>query len=123
MPKVLSILASRCKYRPVARLNPITNLSTRYHSDPFYLDVNSNPEHKNITATFIDNYSQIAIDFGKTNSGYIKLGTRYGGIDCYGISADTVPEIVRLYTGLVGRSKLKPRYILGAHQACKSFPS
>ena len=59
------------------------------------MDVNSNPEHANITATFIDNYSQIAIDLGKTNSGFIKLGTRFGGTDVYVISADHVPEIVR----------------------------
>lgn len=67
----------------------------RYHSDPFYLDVNSNPEHANVTATFLDNYSQIAIDFGKSNAGYIKLGTRFGAMDCYFISANTVPEVVR----------------------------
>ncbi|KAH0610436.1 uncharacterized protein H6S33_011963 [Morchella sextelata] len=109
------------QYQQVYAKGALDSREPLYHSDPFYLDVNSNPEHKNITATFIDNYSQIAIDFGKTNSGYIKLGTRYGGIDCYGISADTVPEIVRLYTGLVGRSKLKPRYILGAHQACYGY--
>nr|CAB52201.1 alpha-1,4-glucan lyase [Morchella vulgaris] len=109
------------QYQQVYAQGALDSREPLYHSDPFYLDVNSNPEHKNITATFIDNYSQIAIDFGKTNSGYIKLGTRYGGIDCYGISADTVPEIVRLYTGLVGRSKLKPRYILGAHQACYGY--
>lgn len=67
----------------------------RYHSDPFWLDLNSNPEHMNVTATFIDNYSQIAVDFGKTNAGYIKIGTRFGAMDLYIISADTVGDIVR----------------------------
>lgn len=74
-----------------------TNISTaiRYHSDPYWLDVNSNPEHKNVTATFVDNYSQIAVDFGKTNSGYLKIGTRFNAMDVYLITADTVPEIVK----------------------------
>jgi len=30
-----------------------------------------------------------------TNSGYIKIGTRFGQMDMYIISADTVPDIVR----------------------------
>lgn len=57
--------------------------------------MNSNPEHKNVTATFVDNYSQIAVDFGKTNSGYLKIGTRFNAMDVYLITADTVPEIVK----------------------------
>lgn len=91
----------------------------RYHSDPFYLEVNGNPEHANVTATYIDNYSQIAIDFGKTNSGYIKVGTRFNAMDVYILSANNVPDIVRLQSGIVGRGMLKPRYVLGNHQACK----
>ena len=70
------------------------------------MDVNSNPEHANITATFIDNYSQIAIDLGKTNSGFIKLGTRFGGIDIYAICADDMPEIVR---------QVPPTWTVGLH--------
>ncbi|KAI5820272.1 alpha-1,4-glucan lyase [Pyronema omphalodes] len=92
-----------------------------YHSDPFYLEVNGNPEHANVTATYIDNYSQIAIDFGKTNSGYIKVGTRFNAMDVYILSANNVPEIVRLQSGIVGRGMLKPRYVLGNHQACYGY--
>lgn len=77
-------------------------MTIRYHSDPYWLDVNSNPEHKNVTATFVDNYSQIAVDFGKTNSGYLKIGTRFNAMDVYLITADTVPEIVKyVFTNLV----------------------
>lgn len=57
--------------------------------------MNSNPAYSNVTATFIDNYSQICIDFAKTNAGRIRLGTRFGGIDVYLMSADNIPEIVR----------------------------
>ena len=60
------------------------------------MDVNSNPEHANVTASFLDNYSQIAVDFGFTNSGFIRLGTRFNAMDIYVISANTVPEVTRL---------------------------
>jgi alpha-glucosidase (family GH31 glycosyl hydrolase) len=109
------------QYQQVYNQGPLDPREPLYHSDPFYFDVNSNPEHANVTATFLDNYSQISVDFGKTNSGYIKLGTRFGPMDCYLISANTVPEVVRLYTSIMGRPKLKPRYILGNHQACYGY--
>lgn len=109
------------QYQQVYNHGPLDGREPLYHSDPFYMDVNSNPEHANITATYIDNYSQICLDFGKTNSGYIKIGTRYHSMDVYIISADNVPEIVRLYTGICGRPKLKPRYVLGNHQACYGY--
>ncbi|KAF8467697.1 glycosyl hydrolases family 31-domain-containing protein [Kalaharituber pfeilii] len=109
------------KYQQVYNHGPLDSREPLYHSDPFWMDVNSNPEHFNVTATFIDNLSQIAIDFGKTNSGYIKIGTRFGGLDAYIITADNVPDIVRLYTAIVGRPKLKPRFILGNHQACYGY--
>jgi hypothetical protein len=64
------------------------------------MEVNSNPEHENVTAVYIDNYSQIAIDFGKSNSGYIKLGTRFNAMDVYVISSNNVPEIVRYIDSL-----------------------
>lgn len=60
------------------------------------MDVNSNPEHANVTASFLDNYSHVAVDFGFTNSGFIKLGTRFNAMDIYVITANTVPEITRL---------------------------
>jgi len=59
------------------------------------MEVNSNPEHENVTAAYLDNYSQICLDFGKTNSGYIKIGTRFNAMDIYIVSANNVPECVR----------------------------
>lgn len=90
---------SLCKDLTNLKKGTFTN-AIRYHTDPFYMEVNSTPEHANVTATFIDNYSQISIDFGKTNSGFIKLGTRFGAMDVYIISADSVPRVVRFVKGL-----------------------
>ncbi|KAG0125373.1 glycosyl hydrolases family 31-domain-containing protein [Tuber indicum] len=109
------------QYQQVYSKGPLDAREPLYHSDPFYMDVNSNPEHANVTASFLDNYSHIAIDFGFTNSGFIKLGTRFNGMDIYVVSADTVPEITRLYTSIIGRPKLKPKYVLGHHQACYGY--
>lgn len=109
MIKAPRIRESRCKYmasqlqiyRKVASSGYYSTYQDnprrcdRYHSDPFFLDVNSNPEHKNVTATFIDNYSQICVDFGKTNAGYIKLGIKFGCFDAIMLSGDTVRDIVR----------------------------
>ncbi|RPA94936.1 hypothetical protein L873DRAFT_1699735 [Choiromyces venosus 120613-1] len=109
------------QYQQVYSRGPLDAREPLYHSDPFYMDVNSNPEHANVTACFLDNYSQIAIDFGFTNSGFIKLGTKFNAMDVFVISANTVPEIVRLYTGILGRPQLKPKYVLGHHQACYGY--
>jgi len=109
------------QYQQVYNHGPLDAREPLYHNDPFFMDVNANPEHANITAILIDNYSQIAVDLGKTNSGYIKVGTRFGGMDVYVISADHMPEVVRLYTGITGRPKLKPRYVLGNNQACYGY--
>lgn len=57
-----------------------------------------------VVASFLDNYSQIAVDFGKTNAGYIKIGTRYGTMDYWGIAADTVPKIVRSVMAIIAIS-------------------
>lgn len=65
------------QYQQVYNNGPLDPREPLYHSDPFFLDLESNPDHQNVTATFIDNYSQIAVDFGKSNTGLIKLGVRY----------------------------------------------
>lgn len=109
------------QYQQVYNHGPMDSREPLYHSDPFWIEVNSNPEHANVTAAYLDNYSQICLDFGKTNSGYIKVGTRFNAMDIYIVSADNVPEVVRLYTGIAGRPKLKPKYVLGNHQACYGY--
>ncbi|KAH0607359.1 uncharacterized protein H6S33_002393, partial [Morchella sextelata] len=109
------------QYQQVYNEGPLDPREPLYHSDPFFLDINSNPEHKNVTATFIDNYSQICVDFGKSNAGYIKIATKFGSLDVICFSGDSPRDIVRLYTALIGRSALKPRYILGNHQSCYGY--
>src|SRR5690349_4935254 len=71
--------------------------------------------------TFIDNYSQICLDFGEDNNSKIRIGTRFGMFDYYAFAGDDIPDIINLYTSIIGRPKLKPRYILGHHQGCYGY--
>lgn len=56
--------------------------------------MNGNPGYRNATATMVDNYSQVLIDLARTQSGRIDLGIRFGCIDTYVMTMDTVPEII-----------------------------
>ncbi|KAL5619805.1 hypothetical protein FOVSG1_002027 [Fusarium oxysporum f. sp. vasinfectum] len=92
-----------------------------YQSSPFYLEMNGTPTYQNVTGVMIDNYSQVAIDLGKNDSNIISIATRFNTFDAYILTADDVPAMIWQYTSIVGRPKLKPRYILGHHQGCYGY--
>ncbi|KAF4996639.1 hypothetical protein FGRMN_4385 [Fusarium graminum] len=92
-----------------------------YQSSPFYLEMNGTPAHRNVTGVMIDNYSQVSIDLGKNDSNIISIATRFNTFDAYIMTADNVPKMIWQYTSIVGRPKLKPRYILGHHQGCYGY--
>ncbi|KXJ94870.1 glycosyl hydrolases family 31-domain-containing protein [Microdochium bolleyi] len=94
-----------------------------YHSTPFYLEMNGTPGYKNVTGLMVDNYSQVAVDLGKNNASTIGVATRFGTFDAYVMTAKDVPRMIWQYTSLVGRPKLKPRFILGHHQGCYGYDS
>ncbi|RKL21233.1 hypothetical protein BFJ68_g2502 [Fusarium oxysporum] len=92
-----------------------------YHSTPFFLEMNGTPDRKNVTGVMVDNYSQVAIDLGKNDSHTISVATRFNTFDAWILTADDVPRMIWQYTSIVGRPKLKPRFILGHHQACYGY--
>ncbi|RGP76822.1 hypothetical protein FLONG3_5065 [Fusarium longipes] len=92
-----------------------------YQSSPFYLEMNGTPTYKNVTGVMVDNYSQVAMDLGKNNSNIISIATRFNTFDAYIMTADNVPSMIWQYTSIVGRPKLKPRYVLGHHQGCYGY--
>lgn len=106
-------------YSGVYGKGPLDEREALYHTEPFWLEANAHQGMNSKTATFIDNHSHTCIDFGKTNSGKIRTGTRFGSLQYYVMAGDDVPDVIRLYTSMVGRPKLKPRYILGYHQGCE----
>ncbi|KAJ0375304.1 hypothetical protein COL26b_006515 [Colletotrichum chrysophilum] len=81
------------------------------------------PTFMNYFCLMVDNYSQVAIDLGKKNASTIGVATRFGTFDAYVMTADDVPKMIWQYTSLVGRPKLKPRFILGHHQGCYGYQS
>ncbi|GKT40625.1 alpha-glucosidase 2 [Colletotrichum spaethianum] len=99
--------------------------------------MNGIPTHRNVTGLMLDNYSQVAIDLGTNESNTIGIATRFGTFDAYVMTADDVPKMIwlvnylrlcrvvadsyRQYTSIVGRPKLKPRFILGHHQGCYGY--
>lgn len=106
-------------YNGVYGKGPLDEREPLYHSEPFWIELNTHQSMQSKVATFIDNYSQICIDFGKSNSRKIRTGTRFGSLQYFVIAGDDVPDVIHLYTSMIGRPHLKPRYILGHHQGCK----
>ncbi|KAI8211645.1 hypothetical protein K4K52_009996 [Colletotrichum sp. SAR 10_76] len=110
-------------YQKVYGQGPLDTKEPLYHSTPFYLEMNGSPGYRNVTGLMVDNYSQVAIDLGKKNASTIGVATRFGTFDAYVMTADDVPKMIWQYTSLVGRPKLKPRFILGHHQGCYGYQS
>lgn len=52
------------------------------------------PGYLNVTGLMVDNYSQVAIDLGKTKSSTIGVATRFGTFDAYIMTADDVPRMI-----------------------------
>ena len=90
-----------------------------YHSEPFWVEVDTHQDLRSKVATFVDNYSQISIDFGKQNNGEIRVGTKFGSLQYFVMAGNDMPDIITLYTSIIGRNRLKPRYVLGHHQGCE----
>ena len=94
-----------------------------YHSQPFFMELNATPGYNSVTATLVDNYSQVFIDLGQSDSSRVGLGVRFGILDTYVMCADKVPELIWLFTAIVGRPRLKPRFVLGHHQGGYGYAS
>lgn len=56
--------------------------------------MNRNPNYKNVTGLMVDNYSQVSLDFGKTDPGTIDVATRFGTFDAYIMTADNAPNMI-----------------------------
>lgn len=108
-------------YSQVYGQGPLDTREPLYHSQPFFLELNGTPGFQNVTATLVDNYSQVCVDLGLSDPGRIALGVRFGILDTYILSADQVPELIWLFTSIVGRPRLKPRFVLGHHQGAYGY--
>ena len=109
------------RYRQVYDRGPLDPREPLYHSDPVFFEFNGLGGSESVDAVFIDNPSQILMDIGYLNSGRYMFGTRFGDLDYYLFIGRRVKDIVTALTSVIGRSRLKPRYILGYHQGCYGY--
>jgi alpha-glucosidase len=109
------------RYRQVYDCGPLDAREPLYHSDPVFFEFDGVADKDSVNATFIDNPGQLLIDVGYLNSSRYMFGTRFGDLDYYLFTGNDPSSIVDSFTSIVGRSRLKPRYILGYHQGCYGY--
>src|SRR5260370_4005163 len=63
----------------------------------------------------------MVVDGGYGNSQCYLVGTRFGNLNYYFFLGETCPDILNAFTTIVGRPRLKPRYVLGYHQGCYGY--
>ncbi|KAI1098294.1 glycosyl hydrolases family 31-domain-containing protein [Jackrogersella minutella] len=109
------------RYYNVYDEGPQNDAEPLYHSEPYWIEVNGHPGYMTQLATFVDNYSQVVVDLGKTKGGRTSIATRFNSFQGIFISGDDIAHVIRLYTSIIGRPWLRPRYILGNHQGCYGY--
>lgn len=109
------------RYRQVYDQGPLDTREPLYHSDPIFFEYNGVPDKNSVNAIFVDNPGQVLMDIGYQNSGRYMFGTRFGDMDFYFFMGNYTASVIGSYTSIVGRSHLKPRYILGYHQGCYGY--
>jgi len=111
------------RYRQVYNQGPLDSREPLYHSDPFFFEFNGVPDQKSVNAIFIDNPGQILVDVGFLNSSRYMFGTRFGDLDYFFFLNSDPRDVLDDFTSIVGRPRLKPRYVLGYHQGCYGYDS
>lgn len=111
------------RYRQVYDQGPLDSREPLYHSDPFFFEFNGVPNKRSVSAIFVDNPGQVLMDVGYLNSSRYMFGTRFGSLDYYFFLNRKPAHILRDFTSIVGRPRLKPRYVLGYHQGCYGYDS
>lgn len=109
------------RYRQVYDRGPLEGKEPLYHSDPFFLEFGGVPGKDIVSGVFVDNLSQVCVDVGYLNSSRYMFGTRFGDFSYYFFLGDTCTDVLGAFTALVGKPRLKPRYILGYHQGCYGY--
>jgi alpha-glucosidase len=109
------------RYRQVYNTGPFEEREPLYHSDPFFMEFNGDPSHDSVYGIYIDNPSQVSIDIGYLNSSRYLFGTRFGDLDYYFLLGENFANVLGCHTAIVGRPKLKPRFVLGYHQGCYGY--
>ncbi|KAH9904314.1 glycosyl hydrolases family 31-domain-containing protein [Xylariomycetidae sp. FL2044] len=100
---------------------PQNDAEPLYHSEPYWIEVNAHPGYMSQVASFIDNYSQVVVDLGKTDASRTAVATRFNSFQGIFLAGDDIGQVIQLYSSIIGRPWLRPRYILGHHQGCYGY--
>ncbi|KAL0932734.1 alpha-1,4-glucan lyase [Colletotrichum truncatum] len=109
------------RYYNVYGIGPSDGSEPLYHSEPYWIEVDAQPGYQTQIATFIDNYSQVCVDIGVKDSSVLRVATRFNDFQGIFVAGDNVSDVIQRYTSIVGKPKLKPRYVLGYHQGCYGY--
>lgn len=109
------------RYQNVYGKGPTDDREPLYHSEPFWIEVDSHPGYRSQISTFIDNYSHICVDVGVKDQGAVRVATRFNSFQAIMVAGDSMQDLIQSYTSIVGKPRLKPRYVLGYHQACYGY--
>lgn len=109
------------KYQCVYGIGPKDTREPLYHSEPYWIEVDALPGYKSQTATFIDNYSHVCVDLGVKDPTSIRVATRFNSFQYIVCAGNSTQEVIQRYTAIIGRPRLKPRYVLGYHQGCYGY--
>ncbi|KAG9127671.1 hypothetical protein FRC07_011055 [Ceratobasidium sp. 392] len=108
-------------YSQVYGEGPLDSREPLYHSEPFWMEIGQHPGHQLKIASFVDNFSQVCLDIGSKYSGMTRVVTRFNSMQLCVVSSGSISGLINLYTSIVGRPRLKPRYVLGYHQGCYGY--
>jgi alpha-glucosidase (family GH31 glycosyl hydrolase) len=117
----LAIDFDNMKYENIYGKGPLDDREPLYHSEPFWIEVDGQPGYRSQVATFIDNYSHVCVDVGMADPNVMQVATRFNSFQGIFVAADSTQKIIELYTSIVGKPRLKPRYVLGYHQGCYGY--
>lgn len=107
--------------RQVYGIGPMDSREPTYHSEPYWMEVAQHPGWACTVASFVDNFSQVCLDIGSKDTSNLRVVTRFNSMQLYVVAGDTISDTITSYTSIVGRPRLKPRYVLGNHQGCYGY--
>lgn len=85
-----------------------------YQSIPFFIGIRDGAAY----GVFFNNSYRSRFNFGAGNLRYYAFSAEGGVLDYFVIAGPTVPEVVRRYTALTGRTRMPPLWALG-YQQCR----
>ncbi|MFH1811650.1 MAG: TIM-barrel domain-containing protein [Pseudomonadota bacterium] len=88
-----------------------------YQSHPFFITLREGRAH----GLYLNNTHRSRFDLGATEASTLGIEVDAGELDLVLFNGPSVPEVVRRYTALTGRTALPPLWALGYHQCRWSY--